>query len=434
MPHLRLRRRPALLVAFLGIALTALAPRDTAAQFVADRYPLTEAEKQELTAGRDRLREALAGLKEQSVRTGSPRADQIPDAEIYLEAVDRALRQSLFFAARDAAAARELVKEGRSRAAALARGEAPWERRTGLVSFGYRSQVDGTAQPYQMIVPEGYFTDRARSEPQRLDLYLHGRGGTLSEVNFLSGTTWANAAFGGNRFPFLILFPYGRGNNGWRFAGEQDAFEALAEAQRRFRVDPDRILLRGFSMGGHGAWHLGLQHPGRWAAMSPGAGFTDTIQYQKITEELPPWQHSLLHLYDPVDWVENGRNLPVLAYVGDQDPAIGQHQLIAARFRKEGVPLEEFIGPQTPHRYEPNARATILSRFAGLRRIPAAHEVRFTTYTLRFPECKWVRLTGLGRHWERATVEARLGEGNRLDITTHNVTSLTVTPPTSEPV
>ena len=38
-----------------------------------------------------------------------------------------------------------------------------------------------------------------------------------------------------------------------------------------------------------------------------------------------------------------------------------------------------------------------------------------TTYTLRYPEMLWVRVEGMGEHWEKATVEARIVPGSRGD-------------------
>jgi hypothetical protein len=282
--------------------------------------------------------------------------------------------------------------------------------------------VDGTAQPYQIYNPDRPFGDTDRKE--RLDVFLHGRAGTLSEVNFLASPGWLRSNFGVERWPLFALYPYGRANNGWRFAGERDCFEALADVQRRFPIDSDQITLRGFSMGGHGTWHIGLQHPGRWAVMSPGAGFTDTKVYQKITEPLPAWQEALLHLYDPVDYAANAANLPVLAYVGDQDPALGQHQQMVARLREENAPFREFIGPMTPHRYEPAVLRTILGEMETPRRKPDAERVDFVTYTLRFPECKWARIEGLERHWQRAEIHAGKTGENTVEVTTKNVTAL----------
>ena len=45
------------------------------------------------------------------------------------------------------------------------------------------------------------------------------------------------------------------------------------------------------------------------------------------------------------------------------------------------------------------------------------------TYTLRFPECKWVRLTGLEHHWQRAEIHARRTAPDHVEIATHNVSA-----------
>src|SRR5438105_1942008 len=116
-----------------GLALSMTAAR---AQFVAERYHLTESERAELTAGRDHLQKTLDALEEQSRKTGKPAADRIPDARIYLDAVDRDLRQDLFFSARNANDARACLKEGEARADALGQGQAPWERRPGVAALG----------------------------------------------------------------------------------------------------------------------------------------------------------------------------------------------------------------------------------------------------------------------------------------------------------
>ncbi len=395
-------------------------------QFLPQRYSLTDLERAEITSGRERLQDALDALREQSRKTGKPTADQIPDVEIYYQAVDRNLRQNLFFTKKSVEHARYCIDEGESRARALQEGRAPWEQKTGLVARGFRSKVDGSAQPYLIWVPAKYAFDRPQKG--RLDVQLHGRAGVMNEIAFL-----ANAGPGAKHedLPFLVLQPYGRSNNGYHFAGETDVFEALASVRERFAVDGDRIIIRGFSMGGHGTWHLGLQHPGMWAAMAPGAGFVETRRYQKITEPFPSWEMSLLHVYDAVDYAANGVNLPVSAYVGDQDPAIGQHQLMVEALKREQVPFKEFIGPNTQHRYHPESLRQIMKDLETPVRRWDADRVDFMTYTLRFPQCKWVRIEGLQRHWDRAEVHAQkhAGSPERIEVTTRNISSLRLTMP-----
>ena len=69
------------------------------------------------------------------------------------------------------------------RAKALRDGQAPWTTQTGLVVRGYVSKIDGSVQPYGLVVPAGYQAGAAAKH--RLDVWCHGRGETLSEVNFL---------------------------------------------------------------------------------------------------------------------------------------------------------------------------------------------------------------------------------------------------------
>ena len=55
-----------------------------------------------------------------------------------------------------------------------------------------------------------------------------------------------------------------------------DFFEALNDVKKHFNVDENRILVRGFSMGGASAWHIGAHYGTDFAAVAPGAGFAET--------------------------------------------------------------------------------------------------------------------------------------------------------------
>ena len=407
-------------------AMPALCAKPVQAQFQAERYPLTMEERQQLTQGRDHLKQRIAKLEYLShIKTTFSIIDPLPDVEIFLDAVDRNLEQNLFFAKGNVGQALALLKEGEARADALQEGKKPWMRQTGVVLLGYRSEVDNSIQPYQAYIPTDYAF--RTSKPLRLDLFLHGRGGNLNEIAFLRGTSWVKGNFGAAPPAGFALYPYGRGNNGWRYAGERDVFEAIANFRRRFPVDAEQTTLRGFSMGGHGAWHIGLQYPGFWAAMSPGAGFVETKRYHKLTGPLPDWQEALLHLYDPLDYAANAKNLPLVAYVGETDNFYAQHQIMYEMLKKEGAPYESLLGLQTGHRYEPKMLEVLLKEIAIWRREPEAEKVDFVTYTLRFPECKWVRMEGLEHHWQRAEIHAHRTAPDRIEVTTRNVSAFRLT-------
>ena len=63
--------------------------------------------------------------------------------------------------------------------------------------------------------------------------------------------------------------------------------------KKRFKIDDKRVLLRGFSMGGEGAWHIALHHPDRFAAAEIGAG---TWSRRPQMTGLPAWQYPTLNI------------------------------------------------------------------------------------------------------------------------------------------
>src|SRR5581483_10201565 len=145
---------------------------------------------------------------------------------------------------------------------------------------------------YSVFVPAGY--SPARRWP--VILYLHGAGerGTDGIKPTLVGLgPYAKAR--GSSFPFLIVFPQvedtqGRVLTAWQAgqpAGER-ALRILDDVQRTFAVDPQRISLVGWSMGGYGAWSLGAAYPQRWSAVVPmsGGGDPDKVAGLKNT---PVW-------------------------------------------------------------------------------------------------------------------------------------------------
>jgi pimeloyl-ACP methyl ester carboxylesterase len=99
--------------------------------------------------------------------------------------------------------------------------------------------------------------------------------------------------------------------------------DRVARPELFLLIDEDRIVIRGFSLGGATAWHLTAHYAADWAASAPGAGFSETRDF--LTgfqgEELHPpwWEEKLWQLYDSPAYVENFRNVPLVAYSGEID-------------------------------------------------------------------------------------------------------------------
>ena len=81
---------------------------------------------------------------------GHPRT---ADAEIYLKAVEFALLHDEFYKQGDVSLADEALALAQARIDHLARNETPWTRANGLVVRGFRSAVDGSVQPYGLVIP-----------------------------------------------------------------------------------------------------------------------------------------------------------------------------------------------------------------------------------------------------------------------------------------
>lgn len=346
----------------------------------------------------------------------------LPDVEICHRAVRDALEFGEFFKKGEIEFARELLSIGETRAAALTKGETPWTRETGPVIRAYRSRIDGSAQPYGLEIPANFDFDSPRE--WRLDVWCHGRGETLGEVAFLQ----QRAQGKGRKIApadTIVLHPYGRYCNANKFAGEIDLFEALDHAKRDYRIDEDRTLVRGFSMGGAACWQFAVHHPGLWAAAQPGAGFSETPEFLKVfqqeTLEATWWEQKLWQCYDATGYALNLSNFPVIAYSGAIDKQKQAADAMVAAAAKEGLDLVHLLGPETAHAYHPETLAEIEERLAsiaqtGRERVPRT--VRFTTPTLRYDRCHWVRVDALAEHWEPARIEAAIEGPSRLVIAT----------------
>jgi len=401
---------------FLPLLLLAAALPGSAQQQRVEPFRLTFPERRALA---EELRQTEVRLAELGA------AGEHPDVRVFFHTARMADRLSLYTARAQVAAVRRGLETARSRAEALAQGERPWSHAPGRALRGYVSRVDGSVQPYGVVLPAGF--DPARTYP--LHVVLHGRGPT--EVTFLTqmepppGTPAARPP----DQPFLELHPFGRANNGWRWSGETDVFEAMEAFRREYRVDPNRIVLRGFSMGGHGAWHIGAHYPDLWSAVSPGAGFSDTRRYQRIAPgSVPDYQERSWHIYDAVDYALNTFNTLFVGYGGEKDPQLAATLNMQEAARAEGLDLRVIIGPDTEHRYHPDSLAEIMRLVQAPARNPAPDEIRFTTWTLRYNRCHWVTVDALQEHYRRADVRAKRA-GATATVATRNVAELTLDPP-----
>lgn len=365
--------------------------------------------------------------------------DLLADVALFHKGVVWALRYDTPLTPNDELLVTKALAAGLQRAEALAANQAYWTTQKGKVLRGFLSAVDGSTQPYGVIIPESYDGTR----PMRLDVVLHGSSRPIGASELRFGARFDAGREDNSSVPdvdFIELHPLGRVENCYRWAGETDVFEAIEAACRNYSIDRDRIVLRGMSMGASGTWHLGLKHPDRFAAIGPYCGYVDTHQFSETpvpgfikVGPLPAHQELALHMLDSVDYAANAAVVPTIAAIGDQDVFFQAHVIMGKAFAKEKLPFVNLISPGTGHVIDPRTHAEQLRRIGeyavkGLDHAP--QHLRFVTWTLKYNRCHWLEVLALKQHYARAEIVANVAENGSIEIDEPtNITQFAIHPP-----
>lgn len=455
--------RFSILMAMAGLSFCSLQP--TRADGVQDNIPenvrrIPEAGIQVPDDRAASLRTKLAILQDRiaQIKSGNDAKAKslLPDVMIFERAVRCALDYNEFFDIKELDKADELLKTGIIRASRLMTGDSDWINQNGLLVRGYISRIDHTVQPYGLVIPSTYAINH--SVPTRCDIWFHGRGEKLSEVNFLYDRLHNSGEFTPDHT--IMLHPYGRYSNAFKFAGEVDVLEALEDVQKKYRIDEDRISVRGFSMGGAACWQFATHYSDRWFAANPGAGFSETPQFLKVfqQEELnpTPWEKQLWNLYDCDKWALNLTHCPTIAYSGEIDKQKQAADVMETAMGEHGIRLRHVIGKGMGHKYDPISKAIVEERMAILAKYAGRNslfppDISFQTHTLKYNRMDWLTIDGLEDHWKPALIECSLSHlvtpdpqakdgrktahevEDRIMVSTQHVTAFTINLPPMEP-
>jgi hypothetical protein len=368
----------------------------------------------------------LATLLQSAKYPSEERKHIEPLFRIYQKAAVWIVKYNEWFDAKSAANTVEILNEGLKRTSEFIKNnKLKVEPKPGPIALAYQSTIDDSIQPYALVFPEGF---QAKGDKRfHLEVILHGRDAKLNEVSFLK--RFSNPKMRPENREAIELHVYGRGNNAYRWAGETDVFEAIAsaiywiEGSHLTSIQTKPLVLRGFSMGGAGAWHLGMRHPTEWSSVSPGAGFNTTRGYLKgLPDKLPDYIEKCLHIYDGIDYVENAKLVPLIAYGGELDPQLQSSKNAEAKLKPLGIPATFLVGPKTEHRYHPDSLKEILKLQLTAQKTWRENptQIEFVTYVPQVTSTAWVHVQALQKTYERATINAIRLPG-KIEIKTENV-------------
>ena len=131
-------------------------------------------------------------------------------------------------------------------------------------SFLFTSSYDNSTQQAFVQLPVGY--DPLVATPMLV--VLHGWNGSSYE----GVDVYATAA---NERGWILLAPDMRGLHQPSLAVQHDVIDATAYVQSHYNVDPDRVYITGFSMGGMMAAVTAAKYPDRFAALFEEKGPTN---------------------------------------------------------------------------------------------------------------------------------------------------------------
>jgi len=281
--------------------------------------------------------------------------------------------------------------------------------------FAFVSDADRTLQFYSLQLPYGY--EEGKTYP--LTVYLHGAG----DQNPLDGlsTTFDNShqdtlfrtePIDPAKVPpshrGFVLAPWARGNSAYRAYGEADVYQSLQLVTTRFKIDPDRVYLTGFSMGCAGTMGIAARHPDLFAGINLASGFG-------------PWSETSLSYL-----AENLRGLPIAIWAGELDPMSDGARAFDKLLTDKQIAHRFEILPRTPHTYpydEFQKNVGYLMQFTRQRPTTFSFVADMANHTGRNGVYMSVPQFPTGGPWPQFACKI---EGQTVTLTSQNTPGLTV--------
>jgi enterochelin esterase-like enzyme len=312
------------------------------------------------------------------------------------------------------------------------RGQDPLQAARGqIVMRGYDSPISKIRQGYAIYLPKNY--DPARSYP--LMMVLHGgsaNGNLFLGVVLGNNMNWKEYdrhlwdEFTPKVTPdWIVVAPDGYGQVMWRFMGEQDVLDVLADVEKHYKVDDDRVVLCGLSNGGVGAYSLGMRYAWRFSAVVAIAGAPSWLQYANVGSDA--LQAEALHPISGMSLAENAINTDFRYFHGTSDPG-PMRPAYVQEFSKHiatlGVPYrEKWFDAGHDLLYLVHRHGLIFGELEGVVRNRHPKEVRLVTGDYHANRQHWLTVTRLARMPELARVRA-VAEGDAITLEAKNTDAL----------
>lgn len=282
----------------------------------------------------------------------------------------------------------------------------------------YISEVDGSQQPYGLYLPEPFDPD----VPHPVVFFAHGR---TERANDNFSDTYRHQASFADEHGWILVNLDGRGDTWYEGIGEKDFFEVLDEIRQTYSIDETRLYLTGCSMGGTGAWKLGLRYPHLFAAIAGADGVCDIAFLNWLG--FGSFQEPLLRSALPLDIAENGKHLNFYMMVDTNDTAVppdSNGRRLNARLNELGYE-HTYIEHSGGHCSGYDS-LDICQFFSQHVNDPSPKDVVLKANQLKYGSAYWVRMDRLEKSMQFATIEAKIDRKAKVWVTTNGLLQYTL--------
>lgn len=151
----------------------------------------------------------------------------------------------------------------------------------------------------------------------------------LVGVHPWNGDAWTYGAYmellaAARAHDVVLVMPSGLGNSLYTQAPELEVMRAIDAAEHAVAIDPHRVSIWGASMGGQGACTIAFHRPDHFAFVASYFGDAKFDITTYVRSILPT--QDAAHRVNPIDVIDNARNLPVWLIHGDADRISNVHE------------------------------------------------------------------------------------------------------------
>ncbi len=271
--------------------------------------------------------------------------------------------------------------------------------RSGPFLCAYRSRVDGSLQPYEVNLPEGF--DRTKQWPTIFGYhgtyshYYYGVVG-LQRLGYQPLPKWPLVAIGlEGRHPVQRL----------RGMADVDFMEVYDQVKAHFGMDPDRLSVTGFSRGAWTSCYFATQLPHLFASSAPCAHFG-----YEFFSDAPNMRHVHFCPYHSVH---------------DERCEIGNEHVLVGILTSLGgnVSYQQYrTGPHTTQTQYRDRRH--VEKMLDSRAVQYPPDVQFVCTRPRYGRGYWGRIERLIEYGKLAKFSARVTGPSSIEIATDNVGAL----------